>query len=70
MFGDHNIAFKYGDEHKALRKSFLHLFTRKALGIYLHIQERLIRSTIDTWNTEATEAEMRIKIRDMNLLTR
>ena len=35
MFGEHNIAFKWGEELKNLRKSFLNLFTRKALGVYL-----------------------------------
>ncbi len=36
ILGDRNIAFLHGPEHKALRKSFLALFTRKALGVSCH----------------------------------
>jgi cytochrome P450 family 710 subfamily A protein len=33
VLGKRNIAFLHGPEHKALRKSFLALFTRKALAV-------------------------------------
>jgi cytochrome P450 family 710 subfamily A protein len=39
ILGDNNIAFMHGPRHKALRHSFLQLFGRKALGLYLHLQE-------------------------------
>ena len=40
ILGDANIAFSHGPKHKALRASFLPLFGRKALGMYLHMQVR------------------------------
>jgi cytochrome P450 family 710 subfamily A protein len=33
VLGPRNIAFLHGPEHKQLRKSFLALFTRKALAV-------------------------------------
>ena len=32
----------HGPEHKALRKSFLSLFTTKALGVYVTLQVRTV----------------------------
>ena len=40
ILGPNNLAFMHGPEHKALRKSFLSLFTPKALSIYVAIQAR------------------------------
>ena len=40
ILGANNLAFMHGPEHKALRKSFLSLFTPKALSIYVAIQAR------------------------------
>jgi hypothetical protein len=42
ILGPKNLAFMYGPDHKALRKSFLSLFTTKALGIYASVQVRLL----------------------------
>ena len=70
LFGDHNIAFMTGSALKALRKSFLNLFTRKALGVYLSIQERIIHQHTNTWLREGkVDAEMRTRVRDLNLMT-
>lgn len=43
ILGERNIAFLHGAEHKALRKSFIALFTRKALGVYVRKQDKIIR---------------------------
>jgi cytochrome P450 family 710 subfamily A protein len=43
ILGTRNIAFMHGPEHKALRKSFLALFTRKALSTYIQQQDGIIR---------------------------
>jgi hypothetical protein len=40
ILGPKNLAFMYGPDHKALRKSFLSLFTTKALGVYVSVQVR------------------------------
>ena len=44
ILGPKNLAFMYGPDHKALRKSFLSLFTTKALGIYASVQVRLLHA--------------------------
>eukprot|EP00042_Codosiga_hollandica_P016692 m.43330 g.43330 ORF g.43330 m.43330 type:complete len:508 (+) comp46710_c0_seq1:81-1604(+) len=70
VFGEHNIAFKYGEEHIRLRRSFLNLFTRKALGCYLAVQNQLIRESIAEWLKQGeAEHEIRLPIRDMNVWT-
>lgn len=33
ILGEHNIAFLHGPDHKQIRKSFIALFTRKALAV-------------------------------------
>lgn len=40
ILGHDNMAFIHGPEHKLLRKSFLSLFTRKALSTYVELQVR------------------------------
>jgi len=75
ILGRNNIAFKSGEEHKLLRQSFLRLFTPKALGMYVSIQERLIREHLAAWlsgrGADGTTAafEVRPRIRDLNLRT-
>lgn len=44
VLGTKNIAFMHGPEHKNLRKSFLGLFTRKALAVYVLQQVRYSRA--------------------------
>lgn len=43
VLGERNIAFLHGPDHKALRKSFIALFTRKALGVYVGKQDAIIQ---------------------------
>ncbi len=38
ILGANNLAFLHGPEHKAMRKSFVSLFTRKALSTYTELQ--------------------------------
>lgn len=47
ILGPNNLAFMHGPEHKNIRKSFMHLFTRKALGTYVEIQDQVIREHLD-----------------------
>lgn len=49
ILGKNNIAFMSGPTHKALRKSFLALFTRKALGVYVLKQDGIIRDHFAQW---------------------
>lgn len=58
---------------QALRKSFLALFTRKALSMYVQQQDKVIREHIAAW-MEQQEAcpgpvEVRDMVRDMNAAT-
>lgn len=70
ILGENNIGFMNGTDHKALRKSFLNLFTRRALSTYLNIQERLIREHISRWIKDGKrDVEMRFLARDLNLMT-
>jgi len=49
ILGKNNIAFMHGPEHKELRKQLLPLFTKRALSVYLPIQERIIRAHLKEW---------------------
>ncbi|RNF06640.1 cytochrome P450-like protein [Trypanosoma rangeli] len=73
ILGDNNIAFQSGPQHKALRASFMNLFTTKALSLYLPIQERLIREHLAEWVRKypfgGKPEEMRNHIREMNCKT-
>lgn len=69
ILGDKNIAFLHGPEHKALRKSFLSLFTRRALGVYVAKQDQIIRQHIREWMEIPGPIEIRPFIRDMNAYT-
>lgn len=70
ILGEQNLAFMHGPEHKAIRKSFLSLFTRKALGTYVEIQDGIIRRHIAQWLQELHgEVEIRNHVRDLNAFT-
>lgn len=73
ILGENNIAFQSGPTHKALRASFLNLFSQKALSLYLPIQERIVRRHLDEWIKKFPKGgkheEMRTHIRDMNCET-
>lgn len=63
ILGDGNLAFMHGPPHKAIRKSFLSLFTRKALSTYVELQDGIIRSHITKWLQTEGEREIRLDIR-------
>eukprot|EP00123_Amoebidium_parasiticum_P014626 comp22579_c0_seq1/m.34497 comp22579_c0_seq1/g.34497 ORF comp22579_c0_seq1/g.34497 comp22579_c0_seq1/m.34497 type:complete len:517 (-) comp22579_c0_seq1:40-1590(-) len=69
ILGGRNIAFQYGEQHKALRNSFLTLFSPKALGKYLNIQEKAIHKHMGMWFKQGHIPEMRVAVRDLNLET-
>ena len=53
----------HGPAHKAIRKSFLALFTRKALGTYVELQDGIVRRHITQWLQSDSEREIRPFIR-------
>lgn len=65
ILGPNNLAFMHGPAHKAIRKSFLALFTRKALGTYVELQDGIVRAHISQWlaANEGREIEIRPFIR-------
>ena len=73
LFGAGNIAFQSGARHKALRASFINLFTTKALSLYLPKQQEILLRHLDMWATKfpkgSTPTEMRTYIREMNCET-
>lgn len=70
ILGENNIGFMNGADHKVLRKSFLNLFTRRALSTYLSVQENLIKQHIAEWVQDGKrDTEMRLLARDLNLMT-
>ncbi|CAM6124296.1 unnamed protein product [Calypogeia fissa] len=73
LFGDINLIFMFGEEHRDLRRRLAPNFTVKALGTYVAIQDRIIRQHIAKWieNCKSTgkPAKMRLLVRDLNLET-
>lgn len=77
ILGEHNIAFLHGPQHKELRKSFLALFTRKALAVYVRKQDAIICDKLREWlaEQEATPVtagkpmEMRVFVQKLNAWT-
>lgn len=72
LMGEDNIAFMNGPTHKALRKQILPLFTRRALGVYMKLQEETMRQHMEKWLQKCareSELEMRLLIRDLNIET-
>jgi len=69
LLGEDNIAFMQGASHKELRKRLLPLFTKKALGVYLSIQEKTIREHLSRWLSIQSPIRMRELCRDLNCET-
>jgi hypothetical protein len=69
ILGTRNIAFMHGPSHKALRKSFLALFTRKALSVYIQQQDAIIREHLELWMENPGAQEMRMFVWKMNAAT-
>ena len=61
-------AFQHGPRHLALRHSFLPLFGRKALGVYLSTQMAIIQKHLSAWLAGALKgpAEVRDLVRALN----
>lgn len=73
LFGDINLIFMFGEEHRDLRRRLAPNFTYKALGMYVAIQDRIVRQHIASWLETAKRTgepqKMRLLLRDMNLET-
>ncbi|XP_052140281.1 cytochrome P450 710A1-like [Oryza glaberrima] len=74
LFGDHNLIYLFGDDHKDLRRRMATNFTPRALSTYAAIQQRVIVSHLRRWLDRSAanggKAEpIRVPCRDMNLET-
>jgi len=73
LFGEHNLIYMFGDDHKDLRRRIAPNFTPQALSTYAAIQQRVILAHLRRWldQSAATGEAMPIRVpcRDMNLET-
>ncbi|XP_062188246.1 cytochrome P450 710A1-like [Phragmites australis] len=74
LFGDHNLIYMFGEDHKELRRRIAPNFTPRALSTYAAIQQRVIIAHLRRWlDWSAAQGgnafSMRDPCRDMNLET-
>eukprot|EP00667_Euglena_gracilis_P006127 EG_transcript_6177 len=69
ILGKTNIAFMVGAEHKRLRSTFIELFTRKAMSVYVRAQDKIIRKWLAEWSELKEPTEFRDLVRMANLQT-
>lgn len=71
LFGEHNLIYMFGQDHKDLRRQIAPNFTPKALQTYTDIQQRIILKHLAAWCEKSGKASfpLRILCRDMNLET-
>ncbi|RLN29655.1 hypothetical protein C2845_PM05G08490 [Panicum miliaceum] len=73
LFGDHNLIYMFGDDHRELHRRIAPNFTPRALSTYAAIQQRVIVAHIRRWLDAGSAANkpfpLRVPCRDMNLET-
>lgn len=74
LFGEHNLIYMFGQEHKDLRRRFAPNFTPKALSTYTEIQQGITLRHLKMWLKISEEARgepiaLRLLCREMNLET-
>ncbi|GMH01492.1 hypothetical protein Nepgr_003331 [Nepenthes gracilis] len=73
LFGEHNMIYMMGQQHKDLRRRIAPNFTPKALYTYTAIQQRVMLKHLMSWEqlSSSTSAPiaLRFLVRDMNLET-
>ncbi|CAL9015841.1 unnamed protein product [Prunus brigantina] len=74
LFGDHNLIYMTGQEHKDLRRRIAPNFTPKALSTYTALQQIIILHHLQNWLRLSSQAlpdpiTLRFLVRDMNLET-
>ncbi|KAI3456024.1 hypothetical protein Pfo_012687 [Paulownia fortunei] len=71
LFGEHNLIYMFGQDHKDLRRRIAPNFTPKALQTYTTIQQRIIIKHLASWCKKGHEKSLPLRIlcRDMNLET-
>ncbi|KAH8510958.1 hypothetical protein H0E87_008478 [Populus deltoides] len=74
LFGEHNLIYKFGQEHKDLRRRIAPNFTPRALSTYTSLQQIIILKHLKKWeslssNSPNKSISLRLLVRDMNLET-
>lgn len=73
LFGEHNLIYMYGQEHKDIRRRIAPNFTPKALATYTGIQQVVILKHLMMWESMSKSSSkpmaLRLLARDMNLET-
>ncbi|KAL0321358.1 UNVERIFIED_CONTAM: cytochrome [Sesamum radiatum] len=71
LFGEHNLIYMFGQQHKDLRRRIAPNFTPSALQTYTDIQQRIILKHLVSWcnQSKGQSIPLRILCRDMNLET-
>ncbi|GLU22685.1 hypothetical protein SLE2022_387420 [Rubroshorea leprosula] len=74
LFGEHNLIYMFGQDHKDLRRQIAPNFTPKALAVYTTLQQVIILKHLMHWERLSSESasepiSLRLLIREMNLET-
>ncbi|KAK4779376.1 hypothetical protein SAY86_006904 [Trapa natans] len=73
LFGEHNLIYMFGQDHKDLRRRIAPNFTLKALSTYTALQQIIILNHLQRWVELSLAAPdpiaLRLLARDMNLET-
>lgn len=72
LFGEHNLIYMMGQDHKDLRRRIAPNFTPRALSTYTHLQQAIILKHLKSWLSQGNIRDsfpIRIMCRDMNLET-
>lgn len=69
VFGKDSFLFMNGPDHQAIRGSFLKLLTKKAVTVYLSIQETMVLQYIEKWKQNKGEVDLRHHLLELTSLT-
>ncbi|XP_042518961.1 cytochrome P450 710A11-like [Macadamia integrifolia] len=74
LFGEHNLIYMMGHDHKDLRRRIAPNFTPKALSTYIYLQQKIIFEHLKRWESlcssnRSKPIALRLLCRDMNLET-
>ncbi|XP_010257767.1 PREDICTED: cytochrome P450 710A11-like [Nelumbo nucifera] len=74
LFGEHNLIYMMGQDHKDLRRRIAPNFTPRALATYISLQQRIILQHFKKWESlcsgnPSKPIVLRLLCRDMNLET-
>ncbi|ESQ52049.1 hypothetical protein EUTSA_v10016547mg [Eutrema salsugineum] len=73
LFGDHNLIYMFGDDHKSVRRQIAPNFTPKALSTYTSLQQLVILRHLRRWEETSSAGSrpvsLRHLVRELNLET-